>query len=267
MGDHLHTFSNIFHIFAYYEKFEVMKLNFYLTFVLVIIISSETIQSQDFTEANAYTWRGGKIHTDPAFYDLDYDGLIDILVGKQKGKIMHYKQQSVNSNQFFLVDRNFCNISYGGYTTTSIYDIDQDSMPDLFMCSAYNGVLIYEADTIGSLNFSWKAVGPDVGVFASPSVSDIDGDGMADLLIGEQMGVIYHFEQMDTPSLQFELITENFSNIDVGFRATPEISDLDNDGLLDLLTGNSDIGVSHYEQIQNNSYEFYLILKKEYLDK
>ena len=197
-----------------------------------------------------------KIYSDPALYDLDYDGLIDLLVSNQKGRIMHYKQKSVNSNQFFLVNRRFCNIDYGGYATICIYDIDQDSMPDLFMCSAYNGVLIYEADTIGSLNFRWKAAGPDVGVYASPSVSDIDGDGLADLLIGEQMGVIYHYEQMDTLSLQFELSTENFNNIDVGFRATPEISDLDNDGLLDLLTGNSDIDFSHYEQIQYNSYEF-----------
>nr|NQU91119.1 VCBS repeat-containing protein [Bacteroidota bacterium] len=79
--------------------------------------------------------------------------------------------------------------------------------------------------------------GIDVGFDAAPAINDIDGDGLLDLLVGQKIGGIHHYEQIGTNSTSFTLITSTFNSIDVGYRLSPTLVDIDGDGLLDLLVG------------------------------
>jgi len=69
---------------------------------------------------------------------------------------------------------------------------------------------------------------------ASPVLSDVDGDGDLDLVVGNWDGQIRYFENTGSP--QFPAFTERTGNlnpmddIDVGSGAAPVLSDLDGDG-------------------------------------
>ncbi len=94
---------------------------------------------------------------------------------------------------------------------------------------------------------------------AAPTFTDIDGDGLIDLIIGYFDGSLSHYEQNSSNSTLFSLVTQDFNLIDVGFYAKPTFTDLDNDGLLDLIIGESDGNLNHYEQNSIGSQSFTLV--------
>ena len=99
----------------------------------------------------------------------------------------------------------------------------------------------------------------DVGGYSAPAFTDIDGDGLLNLLIGNQSGYISHYEQNSVNSTSFTLVTDSFNSIDVGNWSAPTIADLDGDGLLDILIGEEDGNINHYEQDAINSTLFTLV--------
>ncbi len=80
----------------------------------------------------------------------------------------------------------------------------------------------------------------DIGLFASPTLADLDSDGDLDLLTGESGGNFKYFENTGTvssPSFApavlnpFGLASINSNN------SSPEFTDLDNDGDFDIICG------------------------------
>lgn len=58
---------------------------------------------------------------------------------------------------------------------------------------------------------------------------------------------------------EFGLITNSFSSIDVGKYSVPAVIDIDGDGLKDLLIGNLDGTINHYQQVYPDSLQFALV--------
>ncbi len=85
---------------------------------------------------------------------------------------------------------------------------------------------------------------------------DIDNDGLLDLLIGNSSGTLLHYEQSEPESTEFILISDSFNDIHVGRISTPSFTDLDHDGLLDLIVGEEDGYLNHFEQEMVNSNSF-----------
>lgn len=56
--------------------------------------------------------------------------------------------------------------------------------------------------------------------------TDLDGDGLSDLLVGQINGKITHFKQSAQNSTDFSLVAASFNNIDVGGDAAPVVTDL-----------------------------------------
>jgi hypothetical protein len=98
-----------------------------------------------------------------------------------------------------------------------------------------------------------------VGYYSTPHFTDLDGDGLLDMIVGERYGNLYHYEQDSENSTSFTFITNNFNSIDVGTNSTPNFTDLDGDGLLDMIVGGNDGRLYHYEQDSENSISFTLI--------
>jgi Ca2+-binding RTX toxin-like protein len=91
----------------------------------------------------------------------------------------------------------------------------------------------------------------NVGYLATPTLGDLDNDGDLDALIGECDGKTYYFENKGTAQTpQFANPVTNYAGLqDVGDYSTPTLGDLDNDGDLDVLIGESNGNTYYFENI------------------
>ncbi|MGB1243694.1 MAG: FG-GAP-like repeat-containing protein, partial [Chitinophagales bacterium] len=91
-------------------------------------------------------------------------------------------------------------------------------------------------------------------VFYHPTFGDLDNDGDEDLLIGDNMGYVHYFENQPTAQgiarfvKKAERMPDNTgAALDVKQRATPQLIDINNDGLLDLMAGNHTGKIYYYQ--------------------
>ncbi|WP_420583211.1 FG-GAP-like repeat-containing protein [Reichenbachiella sp.] len=203
----------------------------------------------------------GFYRTNVSFGDIDGDGDLDAIVGEYYGFVHFYENTGSSSDPAFALNDNtdgsnpFNGIDVGEYSHPELADIDGDGDLDLFIGDS-NGNIDYYKNTgsNSSATFAEQTGGANpfdgesVDGYATPTFIDIDDDGDLDALVGQYYynysGYVNFFENTGTASAP--AFAERNGNEDP-FRAIepdsgytdPTFADLDNDGDLDVLVGNS----------------------------
>ena len=233
---------------------------FYLATIAIFMASQASAQL--YTEIFTDGWGQGRRFTRPCFTDLDNDGLLDLLLGDHEVGIHHLEQNAVGSMQFSLISTSFSGIDAGTRPAPTITELDNDARLDLIIGMRNGTISHYEQDSPGSLSFSLVTAnfnGIDVEGYATPGFTDLDQDDLLDLIVGKEDGTLSHYEQNASGSVEFSLVADSFNVIDVGYIATPSFTDLDGDGLLDMIVGVNLGHLHHYEQVSQGNTEFGLV--------
>ncbi|PLX13337.1 MAG: hypothetical protein C0598_03885 [Marinilabiliales bacterium] len=161
-------------------------------------------------------------------YDIDNDGLKDLLVGNY------------------------------GYYQSSYYDAA------MFLHSIYRSRIDFYKNTGNVTKPVFQLWKKDIGSFwsknklgLSPAVMDFNDDGKPDILSGNSQGKLMLSHNLG--DFEFEVVDTNYLDIDVGDFSYPQLFDLNKDGKQDLIIGERGGNLNYYRNegsTQNPDFVF-----------
>jgi len=215
------------------------------------------------------------------FIDVNNDQVLDMVASPNADNdaadarsLLYYVNEGANSAPSFhriqdnLLQSGMIDLGAGAYPTVG--DVDGDGLRDLIVSNrkrfsldeTYSSRLHFYRNIGTAPNPAFNLADTNLlnipalqWMSISPALGDLDGDGDADLLVGDLDGNLHRFNNTSQGgSLSFELLpgTLNDSNgqtIDVGQNATPQIFDVDADGKNDLLVGCLNGSLYYYRNI------------------
>lgn len=213
----------------------------------------------DFKLRSTAFLRGIDVGSDsyPVFADMDNDGDQDLIVANKisetdfnTGQIYYFENLSESGTVQFQ-ERGTWPFSGHFHFAPAFGDLDADGDLDMFTGTWNKGMLYWRNEgTAQAPDFAQvenMTVTLTRGSNSAPALVDIDADGDLDLFAGESSGDLNFYRNIGSASSpQFELVSDKFSDIDVGRRSVPRFADLDADGDMDLLVGREFNGIALY---------------------
>lgn len=194
----------------------------------------------------------------PAFGDLDDDGDSDLLLGDLEGHLHLFRNEAGPGNPavFVLVAPVFQGLDVGQNAVPQIIDINGDSLPDLLVGEKSGNLNYFEnTGTTGTPDFSTQANAAFGAVDVSPQCCGglsapflfRNASGQLELVVGSEQGGIFQYGNIEgNLSGTFALVSDSFGGIAEGTRTTPWGGDLNGDGEMEWIVGNSRGGIAIY---------------------
>jgi hypothetical protein len=203
------------------------------------------------------------------FLDVDFDGVKDLIVGanaknisQNEKSISFYKNYGSNAlPNFIYTQDDFLQremIDHGLGSIPVFTDINEDGLEDLIVANFFRykpilnkeSTLTYYQNTgtaspvlsfVDDNYFNLPTLG--FGIRSVPTFGDVDGDGDKDMFLGLENGTLTYVQNQSTGSGSiFTTTVQNYQDnagqlITAGGFCFPQLFDLNNDGLLDLIIG------------------------------
>jgi hypothetical protein len=207
--------------------------------------------------ANPFDGLGaGGYYSTPALADLDDDGDLDMVSGSYDGAFAYFENTGSAISPAFVERTGTANpldgLGVGYFSVPALVDLDGDGDFDLASGEDGDGGIFRYFENTGSLaspsfvertGASNPLDGFAVNGFSTPNFVDLDGDGDPDLVSGDASGVFFYYENTGTAlSPTFETregVANPFVALSAGLLSTPAMADIDGDGALDLVSGES----------------------------
>ena len=221
--------------------------------------------------------------------DVDFDSKKDLVVGANAKNVSEnetsiYFYKNTGSNElpnFNFQTKSFLQnsmIEHGKGSIPVLYDYNNDGLKDLLVANLFRFKTSTEKEsTIAIYRNTGTATNPvftfidydflnlsqqNFGLRLAPTFGDLDGDGLSEMILGNEFGNLIFFENNGTTFInpQQNYPDNHGAPISVGSFSFPQLFDLDKDGLLDLIIGNKTGEVSYYKNIgTTNSPNFELV--------
>lgn len=200
--------------------------------------------------------------------DVNNDEKEDLIIGQGNHENVPNLTNQIylqdDNQQFLLHDQQLFQdqiLDKGTWSYPIFWDANKDGLVDILVSATTNKqgkfiatVSLWQQQVIGK-RISYQLVTTDFSqlsqlqeVVLYPTFGDIDNDGDDDMVIGNKGGGLLVYEQIDRENDLpiFELVNSNLQQIDVGLYSTPQLVDVNEDGLLDLLIGRRFGRVSYF---------------------
>jgi hypothetical protein len=190
----------------------------------------------------------------PAFADLDGDGDQDLIIGLGEsfygdatpGITIAFRNNGTPASPNFVFDNSLVtgipDVGLNAYPYFKDMDIDGDL--DMIMGRDLQTMLYYK-NTGTSQSPAWTSTPALVSpletsrYWKNPALCDLDGDGDNDLIYGTDDGSMFYYQ--NTGTMVSPVLTRNTSYFQMirieGGASTASLADYDNDGDLDLISG------------------------------
>lgn len=179
----------------------------------------------------------------PAFYDLDGDGRLELLTGTAEGNLLLFDHDGTLLDDDYLHYDKAC-------SAPCFFDVDQDGAVDLVVGNETGKLSFYKGVTQQSTLRDDEWGGVDVRDYSISyygySVPTLFQSGDEILLaVGSESGKVFLYDGITTDEdALFHEASERWSALcddmpeTFGMRSSSTLTDLDNDGRLDIVVGN-----------------------------
>lgn len=163
----------------------------------------------------------------PSIADVDNDMIPDLFDGDFRGYLTRFDPRDGSVVWETLVEA-----GYFLQTAPVLEDINSDGILDVIVAT-YNLDSLCNVYAFSSLDGEtiWKSSDNTFSIYHAPTVADLDGDGIMEVVVSDFYGFLHCFNGSDGTSKW------SYEHIQNGYSASPTtLADLDKDGNLDIIS-------------------------------